>query len=458
VTAPVNLDLTQVPPAALELCARLREKGKRAWIVGGCVRDVLLGREVNDWDVCTDALPAETMRIFPRAIPTGIDHGTITVMVGAVPYEVTTLRGESGYSDGRRPDEVFFTDDLTADLARRDFTVNAMAVDPTDGKLCDPFDGARDLDAKILRAVGNADERFQEDGLRALRAARFVATLDMELEPATFRAIGEALGTFRKVSAERVRDEWKKTMKAARPSRAFDVMRETGLLGVTCPELLEGWGMEQNKWHAYDVWRHGMECMDACAGDPVLRIAALLHDVGKPRSRAFSDRTQDYTFYEHERIGAEIADPIAQRLKFSNDERQRIVELVRHHLFHYDGWTDAAVRRWLKRVGPERVEDLYKLNEADVRAKGQAGTSPGVAPDLTALTALRAHVEKVLAAGAAFSTRDLAINGKDLMRELALAPGPALGKILAALLEHVQDHPEENTREGLLAVARMLLS
>jgi tRNA nucleotidyltransferase (CCA-adding enzyme) len=159
VSAREEIDLGLVPPAALQLCARLREKGKRAWIVGGCVRDTLLGREVNDWDVCTDALPAETMRIFPRAIPTGIDHGTITVMTGAVPYEVTTLRGERGYSDGRRPDEVFFTDDLAADLARRDFTVNAMAVDPTDGKLVDPWGGARDLDAKVLRAVGNADER-----------------------------------------------------------------------------------------------------------------------------------------------------------------------------------------------------------------------------------------------------------------------------------------------------------
>jgi tRNA nucleotidyltransferase (CCA-adding enzyme) len=250
-----------------------------------------------------------------------------------------------------------------------------------------------------------------------------------------------------------VRDEWKKTMKAARPSRAFDVMRETGLLGITCPELLEGWGVEQNRWHAYDVWRHGMECMDACAGDPVLRIAALLHDVGKPRSRAFSDKTQDYTFYEHERIGAEIADPIARRLRFSNEERQRIVDLVRHHLFHYDGWSDAAVRRWLRRVGPERVEDLYKINEADVRAKGTTAT-----PDLTALTALQAHVQRVLAAGAALSTRDLAVNGTDLMKDLGVPPGRELGKILAALLEHVQDVPEDNERERLLAVAKKLLA
>ena len=310
-----------VPTDVLALCERLRTSGKRAWIVGGCVRDLLLRRadgtspaspegphalaakptasvgrgrhqEPNDWDICTDARPKELLSIFPRAIPTGIEHGTVTVVAHKRHYEVTTLRGESAYSDGRRPDAVHFVDDITADLARRDFTVNAIAVDPTDGKLIDPFDGRKDLAARVLRAVGDPLERFSEDGLRVLRAARFVATLEMELDPATEKAIEPTLSTFRKVSLERVRDEWVKTMKARAPSRAFDVMRKTGILGVTCPELLEGVGMEQNKWHAYDVWRHGMECLDACAGDPILRIAALLHDVGKPRTRAWSDKTQ----------------------------------------------------------------------------------------------------------------------------------------------------------------------
>src|SRR5580698_3798752 len=422
--------MESVPPDVIALCERLRSKGKRAWIVGGCVRDLLLGRVAADWDVATDARPRELLSIFPRAIPTGIEHGTVTVVQRGQHYEVTTLRGEGTYSDGRRPDWVEFVDDITADLARRDFTVNAMAIDPVDAQLIDPFDGRGDLGRGVLRAVGNPLERFAEDGLRVLRAARFVATLDLQLDPATLAAIPPTLDTFRKVAMERVRDEWIKAMKARAPSRAFEVMRETGILAITCPELLEGVGLAQNRYHAYDVWRHGLACMDACAADPVLRIAALLHDVGKPKTRAWSDKTSDYTFYDHDRVGAEIADPIAERLRFSNDERLRIVSLVQHHLFHYDDkWSDTAVRRWIRRVGPDRVEDLYVLNEADVRAKGLDCT-----PDLAALAALKAHVAKVIAEGAALSTRDLKINGHDLIRELGVKPGRVIGEILDALL------------------------
>jgi tRNA nucleotidyltransferase (CCA-adding enzyme) len=414
------------------------------------VRDLLLGRTANDWDIATDARPNELLAIFPRAIPTGIEHGTVTIVRGGHHYEVTTLRGEGTYTDGRRPDWVEFVDDITADLARRDFTVNAIAIDPGDGKVIDPHGGQADLRARVLRAVGNPVERFSEDGLRVLRAARFVATLEMSLDGETEAAIRPTLATFRKVAAERVRDEWMKAMKATAPSRAFDVMLRTGILEVTCPELLPGVGMEQNKWHGYDVWRHGLECMDACAGDPILRIAALLHDVGKPATRAWSDKTKDYTFYDHERVGAEMAAPIAERMRFSNEERERIVSLVRNHLFHYsDEWTDAAVRRWLRRVGMDRVEDLYALNAADVRAKGRDFDA-----DLRALEELKAHVARVLAQGAALSTRDLKVNGRDLMKELNLAPGPVIGRILDALLEAVLTDPAANERDTLLARAR----
>jgi tRNA nucleotidyltransferase (CCA-adding enzyme) len=451
-----RVDPAVVPADVHDLCERLRSKGKRAWIVGGCVRDLLRERAAADWDIATDARPKELLAIFPRAIPTGIEHGTVTVVKGGRHYEVTTLRGEGTYTDGRRPDWVEFVDDITADLARRDFTVNAIALDPLDGKLIDPFDGRGDLERGVLRAVGDPRERFSEDGLRVLRAARFVATLELTLDPATEGAIAPTLDTFRKVAAERVRDEWLKTMRARQPSRAFDVMRRTGILAITCPELLEGVGMDQNKWHAYDVWRHGMECMDACPDgeiDPVLRVAAMLHDVGKPRTRAWSDKTGDWTFYDHDRVGAEIAAPIAERLRFSNDERERIVALVRFHLFHYsEAWSDAAVRRWIRRVGSDRLSDLYRLNQADVRAKGR-----DFEPDLVALAGLEAHVARVLAEGTALSTRDLRVNGHDLMRELDVKPGRIVGEVLEHLLDLVTAEPSLNERTLLLEKAREYL-
>jgi tRNA nucleotidyltransferase (CCA-adding enzyme) len=398
---------------------------------------------------------------FRRVIPTGIQHGTVTVHMpesdGGGIYEVTTLRGETTYSDGRRPDTVTFVDDIVADLARRDFTVNAIALDPTaqreDALIIDPFDGRGDLARRVLRAVGDPAARFGEDGLRALRAARFVASLEMELDPATAAAIRPALDTYRKVSAERVRDEWIKTLKAKRPSRAFDVMREHGLLEVSAPELVPQVGCAQNKWHRYDVWGHAMACVDACVGDPILRLSAFVHDVGKPATRAFSDKTQDYTFYDHERVGAELIDPVLQRLRFSTEERLRITHLVRHHLVCYDSsWSDSAVRRWVRRIGSDRLEDLYRLNEADVRGKDLDKE-----PDLAPLHELQERVTAILARGEALSVRDLKIGGKELMQSLGMKPGPKMGMLLDRLMEEVLEDPANNDAERLLTRAREIL-
>jgi tRNA nucleotidyltransferase (CCA-adding enzyme) len=440
------------PPTVLALCERLRQGGKKGWIVGGSVRDMLRGVPVSDYDIATDARPEEVKKLFPKVIPTGIDHGTVTVLMNGTPIEVTTLRGEGTYSDGRRPDAITFLDDIKDDLARRDFTVNAIAFDPVDGTLIDPWGGQKDLEAGVLRAVGDAETRFREDGLRVLRAARFVATLDVSLEASTERAIGQTLDTFRKVSPERVREEWLKTMKAKRPSRAFDVMRTSGILSITCPEMMESVGCEQNRYHAYDVWGHAMSCLDACQGDAFLRVSALLHDVGKPRTRAHSDKTSDWTFYEHERVGADMAEGILQRLKFSNQERERIVHLVRHHLICYEPtWSDAAVRRWLRRVGVDRVDDLYELARADAKGKGK-----DEGEQLAQVESLRERATAVLAAGDAITVRALAITGGDLIKELSLSPGRRIGVLLDALLEQVTDDPSINTRDELLARARSI--
>ena len=442
----------QIPQDVVGLCARLREQGKRGWIVGGCVRDLLRGKIPHDWDVATDARPEEVRKIFRKVIDTGIAHGTVTVILRGVHYEVTTLRGEGAYSDGRRPDAVHFVNDIVADLARRDFTINAIALDPVDGHVIDPFEGQRDLAARLIRAVGDPRERFGEDGLRVLRAARFAATLGCEVESGTRAAMGDprSLDVYRKVSPERVRDEWWKAMLAPRPSEAFQLMLDAGLLAITCPELVESVGCEQNKHHAFDVWGHVMACLDACAPKPILRVAALLHDVGKPRSRKMGDKTHDWTFYNHEKIGADMADPILQRLKVSNEDRARVVRLVRHHLVCYaEDWTDATVRRWIRRVGPDLTGDLYDLGRADALGKGR-----DVRSELSSLDELEVRAKAQLEAGAALTTRALAINGSDLMKELGVAPGRIIGQTLEKLLELVTDDPEHNTREALLEAAR----
>jgi tRNA nucleotidyltransferase (CCA-adding enzyme) len=436
----------------LDICKELRNSGERAWVVGGCVRDTLRGEQVNDWDVATTALPEKVQQTFRRVIPTGIDHGTVTVLWKGEAYEVTTLRGEGAYTDGRRPDSVVFVEDIDRDLARRDFTVNAIAYDPVDGHVADPFGGLDDMQAKVLRAVGEPSERFQEDGLRILRGARFVATLGFELEEATEAAFRGALDTFRKVSPERVRDEWMKAMKAATPSRAFEVMRRTGILEVTCPELLEQVGCEQNQWHAYDVWGHTMRVLDESVGSPVERVAALLHDVAKPRTRAMSDKTNDWTFYHHETVGADMAERWLRDYRFSNHERDLVVGLIRHHLICYTSeWTDAAVRRFIKRVGTDTVDPLLRLGEADALGKGR-----DVEQELEHLKELRGRIDKTIEEGSALSTQDLAVGGNDVIAHLDGGAGPAVGQILRELLDRVIEDPSLNTRDKLMPLVEEL--
>ncbi|MEZ4371142.1 MAG: HD domain-containing protein [Polyangiaceae bacterium] len=440
-----------VPSDVLKLCQTLQRAGHRSWVVGGCVRDLLLASDAasasirNDWDIATDALPEQVQKLFRKVIPTGIKHGTVTVMLGGVGYEVTTLRGETTYSDGRRPDEVYFVDDIRADLARRDFTVNAIAYDPLEEQLIDPFGGAQDLQHKLLRAVGVAKERFDEDGLRILRGARFVASLGMELEESTAAAMRPSLPTYRKVSPERIRDEWMKTLKTTKPSRGFQVMLDHGMLEVSVPELFSCADFASG--HAEldgPIWQHLMQVLDACPPDPVLRTAALLHDVGEPRLQPTDDARQ------HAELGAQIADGVCARLRFSNAERERVVALVRNHVIDFQALRDAAsLRRWMRRVD-DCMPQLWELVRADLSA---------TAPErLSLLHGLIYRTEQILQSGMVWSTRDLAIGGKDLMQELGLPPSKQLGVILEALLERVTDEPGLNQRDKLLELARGLVT
>ncbi|MBI3539306.1 MAG: CCA tRNA nucleotidyltransferase, partial [Candidatus Eisenbacteria bacterium] len=413
-------------PAPLpEVLARLREGGHAALIVGGSVRDALLGRSPKGLaDVATDLHPDAVATRFSHVAPTGLRHGTVTIITDVGAIECTTFRREGAYSDARRPDRVEFTADPLEDLARRDLTVNAMAWDPDLGTLLDPFDGALDLEQRTLRAVGEPLDRFREDALRPLRVARFTATLAMEPDAALRAALAslavEGSGyAAEAVAVERVFAEIAALLTAREPSRGFEVLREARLLERWLPELARCRGVPQNRFHAYDVYFHSLYTCDAAPAEkPAVRWAALLHDVGKPDTRV--EKHGEGTFYNHQFVGAAMAGRLLDRLRAPAALRDDVVHLVREHMFDYRReWSDAALRRWLRRVGPEHVADLFDLRIADMLGNGLKQGFPAY------LDAMRRRIDALLAAEHALEVTDLAVDGRDVMRELAIPPGPA---------------------------------
>jgi tRNA nucleotidyltransferase (CCA-adding enzyme) len=439
-----------VPREPLAICHRLQSRGHQAYLVGGAVRDSLMGRVPHDWDVATDALPDQVKAYFPKVILTGEKHGTVTVLHEGGSYEVTTFRGDGEYSDGRRPDSVKFVKTIDEDLSRRDFTMNAIAYDPFREVLADPFHGVFDIDRWWIRCVGDPIKRLNEDGLRSLRACRFAATLGFEIHGDTLDAISKTLYTYSRVAPERIRAEWMKTMDAAAPSIAFGHMRRTGMIEVTAPELLPMAGCAQNRYHGLDVWGHSFSVVDAVpVGDPILRMAALFHDIGKPSTKGKNPKTGQATFYDHENVGAAMAETILRRLKFSNAEIERVTHLVRHHLIRYQpGDSKAAIRRWVRKVGLEHVPSLLALARADVAGKGNAAEPR----DTSAIDELEERLKTLQVEGIPTSTTQLAINGRDVMAHLGIGPGPRVGEILRALLDAVTEDPTLNERGALLAL------
>jgi tRNA nucleotidyltransferase (CCA-adding enzyme) len=435
------------------VCERLGQDGHAAYVVGGALRDIALGRPLHaDWDVATAAPPQRVVELFRRTIHTGLAHGTVTVVVHGRPIEVTTFRGDGDYRDGRHPVSVTFVADVRDDLARRDFTVNAMAGDPLTGALVDPFGGMDDLRARLLRAVGDPDARFAEDGLRPMRAARFAATLEFDVEPATRAALGRHLDVFRKVSRERVRDELAKLLLASRPSVGLRLLRESGLLAEILPPLDRACGFAQNRFHEFDLFEHTLRAVDGTPPRLRPRLAALLHDLGKLDACAWNEEKGDRTFFGHERLSAVGAAERLRELRFPAKEGEEIAALVANHGAYYDdSWTDAAVRRWIRRVGLERIEDQLALLDADLRAKGDR---PDVPPALAAAGVLAARVAAQLAARPALDESALALDGAAIMRLLGIGPGPRIGEIKRALLELVTDDPARNTAEALARVVR----
>jgi tRNA nucleotidyltransferase (CCA-adding enzyme) len=447
--------VAQIPPDVRALARRLRERGFEAHLVGGGVRDMLLGRPPVDFDLATDARPERVLEIFGHAfaIPTGLQHGTVTVLTGPDPatrrsVEVTTFRGEGAYVDGRRPSSVTYVSSLGEDLSRRDFTMNAVALDPDSGAISDPFGGREDMARRLIRAVGDPLARFREDGLRPMRAVRQAAQLGFDIEESTLAAIEPTLDVFRKVSAERVRDEMLKLLGSLRPSIGLELMRRTGLLAEVLPELIEGVGCTQNRFHKHDVYEHTLAVVDATRGDAVVRLGALLHDVGKPRARQPREGAPgEYSFFKHEYVGKDMADAICRRWKLSTADRERVVSMVEHHMFFYaPEWTDGTVRRFVRRVGSDTLGALFALREGDVVGRG-FGEDPE-----RELGELRRRIADVAAADAALHVTDLAIDGKDVMRVLGIPPSREVGEILERLLELVLDDPSLNEHDKLLAL------
>lgn len=437
----------EAPAQVLAVLQSLWDAGHAAYLVGGGVRDALLGRPVTDWDVATDALPERLLELFPAG---GYDNrfGTVQVPSGELKLEVTTFRRDHQYADHRRPDSVTFTTSLDEDLARRDFTVNAIAWG-RDG-ITDPTGGMADLTAGLLRAVGNPAARFNEDALRLLRAARLAAQLDFAIEPVTLAAMSTTAETVQHVSSERIGEELRKILRAASPSVALQILADTGVLKYALPELDAQRGVAQDKAPGMDLWGHCLAATDAAVqldpGNPRLRLAALVHDIGKPATLA------DGHFIGHDTEGARLAEGLLARLAFPRREVEAVADLVRFHMFSYESrWSSAAVRRFIKRVGRDLVSDQLNLRAAD-------NIGSGLPAGAGKLEELRSRIAAELAAGAPLTLRELAVHGDDLTAALDLAPGPVVGELLDHLLQWVLDDPSRNARTMLIDESRAELA
>lgn len=518
-----NRPAIHVPLEVVYTLRTLHLAGFDAYLVGGAVRDLLRRREfphlpITDFDFTTNATPEQILALFPEGVyentfgtviigeshirtqfnlppkptspPPPSTHRIIDVAKAtkihislrqhidqitaqedakrqvSPPYQITTYRSDGLYSDHRRPDEVSWGTSLEDDLARRDFTINALGlqlnpalyesigntdpveIEPTDYVIVDPFDGEKDLQAHIIATVGRPADRFSEDALRMLRAIRFAVQLDFAIEQATYASISPLAPTISHVSAERVRDELLKMLVSTHPKRAIELLDETGLLAFILPELLDAKGVAQGGHHTTDVWTHSLDALEACPSrDPIVRLATLLHDIAKPATYRLNNGTP--TFYNHEIVGSRMAKKIGQRLKLSNRDLDRLFLLVRYHMFHYQEHnTDASVRRFMRQVSLENIDDILDLREGDRLGSGARKTS-------WRLEEFKARMIEQL--HQPMDVTDLAINGTDLMQELQLQPGPVLGMLLRTLFEEVLDNPELNNREALLKLAQGLL-
>jgi poly(A) polymerase/tRNA nucleotidyltransferase (CCA-adding enzyme) len=437
-----------LPEIVKQILQKLEQSGHEAYAVGGCVRDVLLKIKPKDWDITTSAKPEEIQEVFPNSFYEN-RFGTVTIKTKSPQnsqklIEVTTFRSEGEYEDFRHPRQVGFISDLKGDLARRDFTVNAIAMDKKE-EVIDPFEGKKDLENRLIKTVGEPEKRFTEDALRMMRAVRLAAELDFKIEPETFESIKKNADRIQPIAKERIRDEFIKIIMSYRPDEGLDKLYQGNLLKHVIPELTQGAGVSQNKHHIYTIYEHSVFALKFAAQRGYsleVRLAALFHDIAKPQTK--SGEGPEATFYNHDIVGAKFAVKILKRLKFPKKTTEKVAHLIKNHMFVYDTEevTEAGVRRLLKRVGKENINDLIKLRIADRLGSG----CPKAVP--YKLRHLQYIVDKV--SQDPVSTKMLAIDGNDVMEVLNLAPGPRVGFLMDALLAEVLEDPNLNQREELI--------
>ncbi len=455
----------KIPREVRGVIAILQSAGHEAYIVGGCVRDLIMKSAPKDYDVTTNATPEEIIALFLKTFYENT-YGTVGVVTcgeEGLPVcsdetvkivEVTPYRLESTYSDNRHPDEVKWSKNLEDDLKRRDFTCNALAFNPTTGELVDLYNGLGDIEAKVIRAVGDADTRFNEDALRLMRAVRFVCQLDFDLDPVTRESAEKNAALLNNISRERVRDEFVKLLMTDFPMRGFVLMKETGLMDYVVPELLRGVGVSQNQAHAYDVWEHNLRTLQHAADKkwPLhVRLSAIFHDISKPETKRFSKEKNVITFYGHDVVGGRVTREIMERLKFSKDLTEKVSMFVRWHMFFSDTEqiTISAVRRLITSVGKENIWDLIDLRICDRIGTGRPKEEP------YRLRMYQSMVEQALQDP--ISLKMLKTDGKRIMDVTQETPGPKVGYVLHALFDEVLENPEVNTEEYLDKRAKELI-
>lgn len=441
----MNQDYNQkIPQEALVIINTLEEAGYEAYVVGGCVRDLLMNRKPNDWDITTSAKPEQVKEVFERTYDTGIEHGTVTVILDIEHYEVTTYRIEGQYKDFRRPDQVSFVEDITLDLSRRDFTMNAIAYHPDRG-FVDPYNGMKHIEECRIKSVRDAKERFEEDALRILRAIRFSAQLGFQIEDNTIQGIKECKQLLEYISKERVRDEFLKICLSDRPAH-INKLYELGLLEYIIPEFIVAYKTTQhNPHHIYDVAHHTIVAMENVPKDTVLRMAALLHDIGKPYTKTTDKKGVDH-FCGHPAKSVELSKHILKDLRFDNQTIREVCMLVKNHDYHLGHKiNDVLVKKLLNEMGEELFDKLMTLQIADAKAQNPDKLDP----KLVQVDHVKQLKQRIVEHDECYSLKELALNGGDLIR-LGIPKGKAVGETLDKLLDYVMKEASKNTKEDLI--------